>query len=567
MFNYEDLIYKIKDLNPIESIVGEYVKLKKSGSSYKGLCPFHSEKTPSFFVNPQKGFFHCFGCGKGGDVITFIQYIENVDFNDALEILARKSGINIKDFLMNKERGVASIIFETNLFAMEIFKKSLFKNRNALEYLYGRGLVNDDLESFSLGYADGEKTLLRSIKEERLNIEDFIKAGLVQKSEDGRVREVFYNRIIFPIFSLTGNIIGFGGRTLKDETPKYVNTQQTAVYTKGNFLYGLNFSKKNIVEENFCFLVEGYMDFISLYKSGIKNVVAQLGTACTENQAKILKKFCEKVVIMYDSDEAGQNATMRTIPILLKNGLIVEIYHNEKFKDPDDLTKNFKKISFDMLKKDLKDIVDFSSFYFNRKDGDKLLAQKHLLTYIKSSVESIEDDSVRFLYQDLIRKKIGFLIHSKKSETQNENQVNGLKSSIYIDVISIMMNDRSLCKTFCSEMDESDFLDLNLRGIFVSLCNSVDEDYNKNIDLIFKKDIINNLKNILIARMDYYSHKAPDEKKVREILSIIKRKKIEKKIREIENKIKNSTDDEEKDRLLEIKVLLQKKIKGGKFYD
>ncbi|HAF08330.1 TPA: DNA primase, partial [candidate division WOR-3] len=181
MFNYEDLIFKIKELNPIDSVISEYVKLKKSGKSLKGLCPFHSEKTPSFFVNTQGGYFYCFGCGKGGDVITFIQYIENVDFKDAVEILARKSGIDVKNYINNQDRGIASIIFEVNRFSCEVYQNNLKKNQNVLSYLEKRGLSRDDISLFMLGYADGKRTLLTKINEKKMRIDDFIKAGLVVK--------------------------------------------------------------------------------------------------------------------------------------------------------------------------------------------------------------------------------------------------------------------------------------------------------------------------------------------------------------------------------------------------
>ncbi len=566
MFNYEDLIFKIKELNPIDSVVSEYVKLKKSGKSLKGLCPFHSEKTPSFFVNPQGGYFYCFGCGKGGDVITFIQYIENVDFKDAVEILARKSGIDVKNYINNQDRGIASIIFEVNKLACEVYQNNLKKNQNVLSYLEKRGLNNDDIFLFMLGYADGERTLLKKINEKKLNIDDFIKAGLVVKNDDGRYREVFYNRIIFPIVSITGNIIGFGGRVLGDETPKYVNTQKTPVYTKGDFLYGLNLSRKYISEENYAILVEGYMDFISLYKSGIKNVVAQLGTACTENQARILKKFCEKVVVMYDSDDAGQNATMRSIPILLKEGLIVEVYKNENFKDPDELVKKSQNISQDFLKKDFYDIVKFSSFFFFKREKDKMLAKKHLLTFLLNSINGIQDNSLKFLYRDIVKKELGFdvdvQINKVDRNTKQENEET--QSNIYLEIISLMLSNKDACKTFCSEIEEGDFLDLNLKGIFVSICNSLDERWENSVDLILKNDKIFNFKSKIIERMEYFSQNLPDEKKIKDILSILKRKKLEKKIKELDTQLKNCTDDEEKDRLLEIKTLLIRKLKGGK---
>ncbi|MDD3804557.1 MAG: DNA primase, partial [bacterium] len=264
MFNLEDLVFKIKESNPIESIVAEYVALKRSGSSLKGLCPFHSEKTPSFIVNPGKGFYHCFGCSKSGDVISFVMEIEHVDFNDAIEILARKAGIDLSLYKRSGERGVTSTIYEANETAMNHYKKSLINNSKARDYLKERGLDVQEIETFKLGFADPENPLINKLKEKRLKYDDFIKAGLIHKDQYGNMRDVFFNRIMFPIFTNSGNIIGFGGRIIKEGNPKYLNTQETSAFKKGNFLYGLHLSKQAISQKNALVLVEGYMDFISL---------------------------------------------------------------------------------------------------------------------------------------------------------------------------------------------------------------------------------------------------------------------------------------------------------------
>ncbi|MGE3062307.1 MAG: DNA primase [bacterium] len=568
MFNLEDLVFKIKESNPIENIVSEYVSLKRSGSSLKGLCPFHSEKTPSFIVNSTKGFYHCFGCSKSGDVISFIMEIEHVDFNDAIEILAKKSGIDLSQYKRSGERGVTSTIYEANEIAMNHYKKSLMDNSQARDYLKQRMLDLPEIETFKLGFSDSSNSLINHLKEKRFKYDDFVKAGLIHKDQYGNMRDVFFNRIMFPIFSNSGNVIGFGGRVLKDDNPKYLNTQETPVFKKGNFLYGLHLSRQAVSQKNSMILVEGYMDFISLFRAGVRNAAAQLGTACTAEQAKIIKKACEKVILMYDTDEAGRNATMRSIPILLKEGLIVSVFSDKTVKDPDELVKKLgDKIDFAHIESGRKDFIWFAEEYFKEKEEDEMLSKKHFVNFVIDAVKNIEDDVTRNLYTkgvvERLRISEKFLKPGVKSEQSVKEEKDAEKPNIYHEIIAIMLSDRGLCKKLCFEVEETDFLDLPLKGTFISICNSLDT-RDENIDLFIKNDKIKYLKDYIIKRMTYYLEHKPDEKKINEILGIVKEKRILKRIEEIDIKIKNASDEEEKDRLMHMRVLMVKKIKGGR---
>jgi len=566
MFNLEDLTNKIKEDNPIENIISEYVPLKRSGSSLKGLCPFHSEKTPSFIVNTSKGFYHCFGCSKSGDVITFIMEIEHVDFNDAIEILAKKSRIDLSQYRRTGERGISSAIYKANDIAMNHFKKTLISNIEAIEYLKKRNIESADIEIFKLGYSGTKNSFFAYLKEKRLKYDDFVKAGLIHKDQYGNYKDVFFNRIMFPIFSNSGNIIGFGGRVLEDENPKYLNTQETSVFKKGNFLYGLHLSKQYISQKNAMILVEGYMDFISLYKAGIRNVCAQLGTACTAEQAKIIKKTCEKVIIMYDSDEAGRNATMRSIPILLKEGLIVSIFSNREVKDPDELvTKMNYSIDYSLIENQRTDFIEFAEKFFKEKEEDEMLSKKHFVNFVIESVKGIEDEITKNLYTKGVLEKLKISERFMKVENNFKKQnppSENINHNIYHEIIAIMLSENGLCKKLCSEVEESDFLDLSTKGIFISLCNSLDSE-ESNVDLLIKNDKIKDLKDYIIKRMTYYLDNKPDDKKINEILHIIKNKRTKKRIEEIDMKIKNASDEEEKDVLMQMRVLMVKKIKGG----
>lgn len=567
MFNLEDLVLKIKESNPIESVISEYVPLKRSGSSLKGLCPFHSEKTPSFIVNPAKGFYHCFGCSKSGDVISFVMEIEHVEFNDAVEILAKKSGIDLSQYRKSGERGVTSSIYEANETAMNHYKKSLMADQQARDYLKKRMLDAQEIETFKLGYSDSRNPLVAHVRERRMRYDDFVKAGLIHKDQYGNMRDVFFNRIMFPIFTNSGNVIGFGGRVLKDENPKYLNTQETPVFKKGNFLYGMHLSKQYIAQKNSVVLVEGYMDFISLFKAGVRNAAAQLGTACTSEQAKIIRKSCEKVILMYDTDEAGRNATMRSIPILLKEGLIVSVFSDRDVKDPDELVqKAGGELDFSHIEKKRTDFLEFAQGYFSEKESDEMLSKKHYVNFVIDAVKNIEDDVTRNLYTkgvvERLRISEKFLRADRKSAPETQKPGEEGKPNIYHEIIAVMLSDRGLCKKLCEEVEESDFLDLPLKGTFISLCNSLDAK-DDNIDIFIKNDKIKSFKDYIIRRMTHYIENRPDEKKISGILGIVKEKRLRKRIEEIDIKLKNASDEEEKDRLMQMRVLMVKKIKGG----
>ncbi|MDD3804611.1 MAG: toprim domain-containing protein, partial [bacterium] len=358
-----------------------------------------------------------------------------------------------------------------------------------------------------------------------------------------------------------------GGRIIKEGNPKYLNTQETSAFKKGNFLYGLHLSKQAISQKNALVLVEGYMDFISLFKAGVNNSAAQLGTACTPEQAKIIKKTCEKVVIMYDTDEAGRNATMRSIPILLKEGLIVSVFSDKSVKDPDELVKKMNgSISFSYIEAGRTDFMHFAEEYFKSKEDDEMLAKKHFVKYVIDSVKNIEDDVTRNLYAkgaaDRLRISERFLISEKQIKT-TQKSADLSSPNIYHEIIALMLSDKALCKKLCSEVEEADFLDLPLKGTFISICNSL-ESKDDNIDLFIKNDKIKYLKDYIIKRMTYYLEQKPDERKINEILEIVKEKRIMKRIEDIDIKIKNASDEDEKDRLMEMRVLMVKKIKGGR---
>lgn len=342
----DDMANQIKDNSDIVDIIGEYVDLKKAGSSYKGLCPFHNEKTPSFTVDKKKQLFHCFGCGAGGDVVSFIMQKEGLSYPESLKYLGEKAGINIiynENPVVNKRRNK---LFEVNKEVMMYFYKNLLTNKAPQDYLLNRGLRSNIVNTFMLGYAlNSWDDLLNFAKNKGIKEEDLLELGLVAKSKKGNYYDKYRNRLIFPIIDTYGRVIGFGGRSIDKAMPKYLNSPESDVFKKRFNLYGLNNFKKQNRRD--LILVEGYMDVIALNNNGIEIAVASLGTAFTIEQAKLAKRYADSIYICYDSDTAGIKATKRAIEIFREAEIGVNIIELEDGLDPDDYVKKYGRDAFE----------------------------------------------------------------------------------------------------------------------------------------------------------------------------------------------------------------------------
>ena len=331
-------IDEIKSRADIVEVIGKVVSLKKAGSNYKGLCPFHTEKTPSFIVSEQKQIFTCFGCGASGDVIEFTQKYYGLDFREAMEQLAEQYGIVLEQSYGNQEK--RDRFYEMNREAATYFFKRLRQDRNkALAYAAKRGLSKETLHTFGIGYADESWTgLYDYMKGKGYKDRELLQGGLVSQSGK-RIYDKFRDRLIFPIWNTRGRVIGFGGRILGDGEPKYLNSPETPVFQKKSNLYGLYQSRGDISKEDRAIMVEGYMDVVSLYQAGVRNVVASLGTALTENQANLIRRYTKNVVLSYDSDSAGVAAALRGMDVLRQANMHVKVMHVTDGKDPDEFVK------------------------------------------------------------------------------------------------------------------------------------------------------------------------------------------------------------------------------------
>ena len=335
----EELIDEIKNSNDIVDVISQYVILKRSGRNFFGLCPFHKEKSPSFSVSPDKQIFHCFGCGAGGNVIHFVSKIEKADFKEAISILANRAGIELptlNNYEDNKTAMLKTKVYEINQIAAEFYHHNLYRptSKTAQEYIKKRKLDNKTLKSFLIGYSGNYDELYKILKQKGYKEEEILASSLVNKTDDGKYIDRFRKRVMFPIQDIRNKVIAFGGRVLDDSKPKYINSPENIVYSKGRHLFGLNVAKKSDLKN--IIIVEGYMDAISLYQRGITNVVASLGTALTEAQGRLLRRYSERVTIGYDSDGAGQAATLRGLEILQNIGCDVRILQISGAKDPDE---------------------------------------------------------------------------------------------------------------------------------------------------------------------------------------------------------------------------------------
>ncbi len=436
-----DVIDEIKQRNEIVSVVEGYVHLtKKSSANLFGLCPFHSEKTPSFSVSPSKQIFYCFGCHKGGDVIHFIMDIEKLSYIDALRYLAEKSGVRLPESDNEEYRKRSELrkqLFALNTEAARFFYRNLIDDRGktARDYMSRRGIDVSVMRKFGIGYApDSWDGLMLHLQDKGIAADQIFMSGLVRQKDGGRTGggyDLFRNRLIFPIFDQMGRIVAFGGRVMDDSMPKYINSPETPVYTKGRHLYGFNLAKTSKAGK--MLVVEGYMDLIAAYQAGVDFAVASLGTALTEQQSMLIRNYSEEVVICYDSDTAGQNAAMRGLDILKKKGCRVSVLRLEGAKDPDEYIRKFGAESFRVQIGKALPLMDYkllTAYEASIRDGsfDKIGYQDRACDILASE----ENIVIRELYSVGIAEKLGVSPDNILAET--ERRIRGMSQQLSVTV-------------------------------------------------------------------------------------------------------------------------------------
>lgn len=589
----EDLLSEIRDKNDIVTVVSEYVSLKKSGKNYIGLCPFHSEKTPSFTVNPDKQMFYCFGCGVGGNVYTFIMQKEHMSFPEAVRFLAERAGIILPEEKEDPEYleklRLKKKFYEINRIAARYFYNCLVNSDQgvrALNYLKSRGISITTIKSFGIGYSLPDwEDLICYLKAKGYKETTLEKAGLAIKRKNG---EEFYDRfrgrIMFPIFDIQNNIIGFGGRVLDDSKPKYLNSPETEVYNKRKNLYGLNFVKKHLVDDRIL-IVEGYMDVISLHQYGIKQAVASLGTSLTSEQAKLLRRYVKNVVVAYDADTAGISATLRGMDILKNAGLNVKVVMLPKGSDPDEYIRRFGKEAFLEKVDKAYSLIDFKIKHLeNQFDLKNLQGRVNFLNRVVPIISEIDNEIEKDAYIKKLSQKLNITEESIRLELKKTSKtlpVNGFKHNKGIkwndnkerlkiitqsanikaerDLINLMITDKSYYKRIFQEIDIDFFSDEDHKQIIKAISKGYENKNNLNssevIDYLEDERLIRKASLIFSGEVFF----TETERVLQDCIKTLKTHKLNKRIQSLQDRLKKLEKQgdysESKQILAEIKTL------------
>jgi len=566
----DEFIEELKHSIDIVDVVSDYLELKRSGSRFKGLCPFHSEKTPSFFVNQDNNFYHCFGCGAGGDVINFLMEIENLTFSESVKILAERAGMELPDLSEGQRRRYKEReeLFELNELAAKFYNYLLLNKeigRKALSYLNNRGFDEADISSFMIGFAADEWQMLMAFLSKRnYSIDLIYKAGLISKGKNNSYYDKFRNRIIFPIFNNRGQVIAFGGRILDDDGygPKYLNSPETPIFSKKKNLYGMHLAKEEIRRSDNCIIMEGYTDVIQAHKKGFKNSIASLGTAFTEEQAKLISRYAENAYIAYDSDTAGNKATLRGLDILSEAGIDVKVVKLPKGSDPDDLLKDENK-SFKKYIDSSLSLVDFKIEMITAdKDLDDPGIRFKVLEKIIKLIAEIKSELKREIYIERASEKTNFKKevlaqevkkelskNKKRNSVKNRERINSQKDNLYSElnyyqkieeqILAYFIDKPVLREKIAAKLTEEDFsgrasqiAEMLFQGSVISssvTIDSIKDQLNDELLSYWSEIIVKQKKGIreerIIELADYLSSRRITENKTK-ICSLLTEKEL-----------------------------------------
>ena len=472
MQNFEQSKQEILARVDLLSLVSEHVTLKRTGRRWVGLCPFHSEKTPSFTVSPERGLFKCFGCGKGGDLFSFVQYRENMSFGEAMRFMADRAGVTLHSGGADHGSGPSRTdLAEVNGWATDYFRKLLADPRHgqmARSYLERRGISEATTERFSLGQASQDlESLLKAAQGIGYNADRLHAADLFRRSEEGRGYPTFRNRLMFPIRDVSGRVLGFGGRTLGDDRAKYLNTRETLLFDKGRHLYGIDLARDAIARKGRAVIVEGYTDCIAAHQAGFEEVVATLGTALTEAHLEILRRYAEEIILLFDSDRAGEAAADRAIKLALPTGLRIRLGCLPEGEDPSDFIGRRGADAFDEVLKGAIDALEFKWLQtqkrFETLDSDKG-RRESILDFLQVVAEGVEARTVDVIQRGLLVNQVAHLLrmgreevdrlmrrlgprrHREKSRIANDPHTlpQAPEQAAWSQVLEVLLNDPSL---------------------------------------------------------------------------------------------------------------------------
>jgi len=569
----DNVLDEIRDRADIVDLIGEYVDLKRSGSNYMGLCPFHSEKTPSFSVSPSKSIFKCFGCGVGGDVITFIMKRENLSFPEAVEFLADKYNVRLEVYKdENKEaREKRNRLYEINREAGLHFLKNYQASQKAQLYLKNRMLSDKTIRSYGIGYSkDSWTDLYDHLTKMGYKEEELLELNLISKSKNGNYIDRFRDRVMFPIINRNNRIIGFGARAFGDAKPKYLNSRETPIFHKGSNVFNINIISRESTRERII-LVEGYMDVIPLYNSGINYSVASLGTSLTIDQANIIKRMAKDIYICYDSDNAGINATSRAIDIFLQASVKPKIIELEGGLDPDDF---IKKYGLEAFEKKIKSAISYTEFKikklkenFNLEDSEGLsnftIESAKILSSIKNPIERdifVKDFSTKYnISYTAIENYINYLNRNKLKEAKREkvkvkkniNVVKSNKTRAQEELLAYSLLDNDIYKYIKNKIEVFYFTNAMTRAVFEEIPRLFEEEMEIRdfLSILESNKLVNKefVENIMSLISDIHV----DDKIVDELIKTIERNYIQDRKHKILENIEKLQGEENKNLLLE----------------
>ena len=573
-----DVIKRIIDENNIVDIIEEYLPLKKAGTNYSTNCPFHKEKTPSFIVSPDKQMFHCFGCGESGDSISFLTKYKNYTFVEAAEYLANRAGIILEEVNSsntNNNKQLMDKLYKINREAALYFYKNLRTNPDVIRYLHSRKINSEVIKLFGIGYANNEwDNLLNYLKAKGYKEEDILKTGLIIKNDKyNSFYDRFRNRVIFPIFDVKKRIIGFGGRVTDDSLPKYLNSPETMIFNKGYNLYGINIAKESARDKSFI-LVEGYMDVIKMHVYGYSATVAALGTSFTENQAKLLKRYSKSFYIAFDSDNAGQQASLKAINMLKRNNLEGKVIIIPDAKDPDEYLNKFGKASFDKLIENSLDYYSFLEFYYK-----EILENSNKVEYINKffdNIVNVHSEIERELIFDKLSRKVGVSKESiikeynkrsvkqktliKTAKPVQKPQVSKITTCHEEELIKLILLNNDFALQLNEIVNEDTFKDLKYYNIIKELYECRINDISINSESLNR--IINGSMdvNLQIDNVDYDNSEAL----FKDCIKRLKLKYYEEKRNLLNNNLKQSDNSLNGKEIMNEIFCLAKKIKSTK---
>ena len=576
----EEIIEEVRQNNDVVDIISQYVHLTRKGRNYFGLCPFHNEKSPSFSVSPDRQIFHCFGCGVGGNVYTFLMKIEGITFKEALESLAERANIQLPKLENSADSAKEELkakVYKVNEFTAEFYHQNLYKPnaKMAQEYVKKRKLNQETLEAYKIGFSGKFDELYKALKQQGFGEKEILESGLVNKNDNGTYIDRYRNRLMFPICDARGKVIAFGGRVLDDSKPKYINSPENIVYSKGRHLFGLNVAKKYSSKK--LLIVEGYMDVISLHQRGIENVVGALGTALTEQQGWLLRKSTEQVILGFDADGAGQTAVARSMEILQNMGCDMRVLQIEGAKDPDEFIVKFGEGRFKLAMENAISLVEFKVKNLRKDINLENAADKiKFLNEIAKILAKVENTIEREIYIEKIAKgyniskeaifaEVNKLIYSnskgiqtlqeqnkpiRKVEQNKEEKISVNENLIKREntIIALLIDaNKNVFEKIKQNIKPEDFKDSINREIAQKLYEELekqDSNINKLIDT-FDEETQNHI--TMVMATDYEIENV--EKAVDDILQKYKREKLDDRKQEILKQLETEQDTEIKQQL------------------